>query len=125
MESLRKELDKVSKKLKNVNYYRNLEEAINEYEHGHYLASALISSRTIVYLLDQLKGKDINEKIKRLEEGGILKKRKDIKESIIKSCKLSRNFTSHDIKIFPKSTESLSLLADSITLTELLSEYTD
>ena len=48
--SLRKELEKLSGIL-DINYERNFLEAINEYEKEDYLASALISSRVIIYAL--------------------------------------------------------------------------
>lgn len=121
--SLREELKKISDSIEDLNYFRNLDEAIKEYENGHYLASALISSRVIVYLLDRVSGETIKEKIQTLKRDGLLEgKRRDVKESIIKSLKLARNFTSHDIQIFPSPTESLSLLSDSITLLKMLSK---
>ena len=48
---LREELEKLSEVLPDINYERNLSEAIDEYEKGDYLASALISSRVILSLI--------------------------------------------------------------------------
>lgn len=121
LDSLRKELEEISDKTKDINYCRNLEESVKEYENGHYLASTLISSRVIDFLLSQVSGNTTEEKISSLIKDGLLEKgRRDVKESIIKSSKLARNFVSHDIGIFPSPSESLSLLSDSITLLKLL-----
>ena len=49
LSSLREELEKLSEVLPDINYGRNLEEAIDEYEKGDFLTSALISSRVIIY----------------------------------------------------------------------------
>lgn len=122
LNSLREQLGALSKALKDINFSRNLNEAIDESEKGHHLASALISSRVIDYMLDKIKGETIEEKVEFLKENGILKDRKDIEESLIKSAKLARNLNSHDIKIFPTPSESLSLLTDSITILERASK---
>jgi len=52
--ALRKELEKLSDVLSDINYERNLKEAIDEYEKGDYFASALISSRVIIYAVNQI-----------------------------------------------------------------------
>ena len=121
--SLRKELEKLSEILPDINYERNLKEAINEYEKGDYLASALISSRVIIYALNQTPGKSDEEKVKFLREKGIIEKgRKDVHESIIKASRKARNFFSHDIKVFPTPSEALSLLGDAIRILGIVSK---
>ena len=113
--SLRKELEKLSEILPDINYERNLNEAIDEYEKGDFLASALITSRVIIYALGQIPGKSDEEKVKFLREKGIIEKeRKDVHESIIKANRKARNFFSHDIRVFPTPSEALSLLSDAI-----------
>jgi hypothetical protein len=122
LDSLKEQLNSISNEIKNIDYIRNLNSAILESENGHHLASALIASRVIVHMLDQIKGESIEEKVNFLKEKGIIKSnRKDTEQSIIKSAKLARNVFSHNIEIFPTPAESLSLLSDAITLLEKLS----
>jgi len=112
---IREELEELSEVLPDINYERNLEEAIKEYEKGDYLASALISGRVIIYALNQIPKKSDEEKVRFLREKGIIEKgRKDVHESIIKASRRARNFFSHDIKVFPTPSEALSLLGDAI-----------
>jgi hypothetical protein len=121
--ALREELKKLSEVLPNINYERNLSEAIDEYEKGDYFASALISSRVIIYALNQIPGKSDEEKVNFLHEKGIIEKgRKDIHESIIKAGRLARNVFSHDIKVFPTPSEAHSLLGDAIGILERVSK---
>jgi hypothetical protein len=121
--SLRKELEKLSGIL-DINYERNFLEAINEYEKEDYLASALISSRVIIYALEQIPGKPDEVKVKFLQEKGIIEKgRKDVHESIIKASRKARNFFSHDIKVFPTPSEALSLLSDARGILEKVSKF--
>jgi hypothetical protein len=96
-------------------------EGIREYEKGHYLASALISSRVIIYSLDKIPGKTDEEKVKRLRsKGKIEKNRKDLEQQFLKASKKARNFFSHDIKVFASPEEALSLLSDSIRIVKLV-----
>jgi len=116
---LRKELSEVGASL-DINYEKNLSEAILEQEKGHFLASALITARVINYTLDQIEGRNIDEKIKNLRDKGIIKKvekeKTDEEEFIIKANKKARNIFSHDIKIFANPSESLSMLGDCVRL---------
>lgn len=116
---LRKELSEVGASL-DINYEKNLTEAILEQEKGHFLASALITARVINYTLDQTEGKTIDEKIKNLRDKGIIKKvekgKTDEEEFIIKANRKARNIFSHDMKIFVNPSESLSMLGDCIRL---------
>ena len=120
---IREELEELSEVLPDINYERNLEEAIKEYEKGDYLASALISGRVIIYALGQIPGESDEEKVKFLLEKGIIEKgRKDVHESIIKASRRARNFFSHDIKVFPTPSEALSLLGDAIGILGIVSK---
>ena len=120
---IREELEELSEVLPDINYERNLEEAIKEYEKGDYLASALISGRVIIYALNQIPKKSDEEKVKFLREKGIIEKgRKDVHESIIKASRRARNFFSHNIKVFPTPSEALSLLGDAIGILEIVSK---
>ena len=121
--ALREELEELSEVLPDINYERNLNVAIDEYEKRDFLASALISSRVIIYALAQIPGKSDEEKVKFLREKGIIEKdRKDVHESIIKASRKARNFLSHDIKLFPTPSETLSLLGDAIGILERVSK---
>ena len=120
---IREELEKLSGVLPDINYERNLSEAINEYEKGDFLASALITSRVIIYALGQIPGESDEEKVKFLREKGIIEKdRKDVHESIIKASRRARNFFSHNIKVFPRPSEAHSLLGDAIRILEIVSK---
>ena len=116
-------MEKLSEVLPDINYERNLSEAIDEYEKGDYFASALISSRVIIYALNQIPGKSDEEKVNFLHEKGIIEKgRKDIHESTIKAGRLARNVFSHDIKVFPTLSEAHSLLGEAIGILEKVSK---
>lgn len=122
LHSLRGELEKISSKI-DVNIDKNIEMAIDEYETGHYLSSALLSSRVIVSELDKVKGKSDEETIKELKDSGKIKnKRKDTIAQLIKASKLSRHFLSHNPNIFAEPDEALSLLSDCIRIVKLVNE---
>ena len=121
--ALRTELEKLSEALQDINYERNLKEAIDEYEKRDFLASALISSRVIIYALDQIPRKNVNEKVKFLQDEGIIEKdRKDVREFIIKANKKARNFFSHDIKVFSEASDAISLLGDAIAILRIINK---
>lgn len=120
LHKLRAELSDVTVEL-DPEYERNLIEAINEQEKGHCLASALITSRVINYVLDQIKGGDIEAKVKFLQDQSIVQ-REDEKAFIMKACKKARNVFSHDIKFFADPSDSLGLLGDCVKLLRLLAQ---
>jgi hypothetical protein len=120
LDQLRREIEDVTI---DINYMRNLGEAIKEYENGHFLASTLITSRVIVYTLDQIEGGTDEEKIKFLQGKNVIPNdRKDVKEFIIKAGKKARNFFSHDMRIFAEPSDALGLLGDSVKLLGILSK---
>jgi hypothetical protein len=104
---------------------KNIAEAIKEYEQGHFLASALIASRVIMYVYEQIPSEsdskptssDMTEqKVETLIKKGIIdKKRRDEKANFIKASKMARNTLSHQIDTFPPIDEALSLVASAIT----------
>lgn len=115
--ALRRELEKAEKALPDDAYGKNIARAIEEYEAGHFLASALISSRVIVYILQSVEGKDVDEKVRSLVKSGTFAAgRDDVRQSIIKASNKSRNFLSHDIRISAEPSDSLALLGDAIKL---------
>ena len=121
--ALREELEKLSEVLPDINYERNLKEAIEEYEKGDYLASALISGRVIIYALNQIPGGKDEERVEVFKEKGIIGKGKEgeaVRKSIIKASRSARNFLTHNIKGFPAPSEALSLLGDAIVILKLV-----
>jgi len=78
----------------------------------------------IIYAIAQLPGGSTEEKIKFLTEKGMIEKTKDnVYESFIfKADKKARNFSSHDIKVFPTASEAISLIGDAIKILRFLAE---
>ncbi len=63
------------------------------------------------------------ENVNSLQEKGIVEKgRKDVHEPIIRANRKARKFFSHDIKVFPRPSEALSLLGDAIGISEIVSK---
>ena len=123
--SLKQEIAKVCENL-DVNFEKNLENAVMEAEKGHFLASALITSRIVDYVFHQIKGEDIKQQIKVLTESGAIEKDDDkTKEQIIKANKKSRNYLNHRIDTFAESSDALSLLGDSLTLLKIYAKIQD
>jgi len=81
--SLRKELKNASSRLSDPNYETNCTMALEECEKGHFLASALISGRVIIYALAQLPGGSTEEKIKFLTYEGRIEKQKTMSMSLL------------------------------------------
>lgn len=117
--NLRAEISSLTTKL-DVNYETNLSEAIKEYENRHYLASALITGRVIIYILEQIKvGRPIDEKIKFLQDKNIIEKGtkgEEVKAFIMKASKKARNIFSHNIDRFAQPSDALGMLGDSVKL---------
>ncbi|RLE85100.1 MAG: hypothetical protein DRJ67_09450, partial [Thermoprotei archaeon] len=96
-------------------------EAIAEAEWGHYLASAMIASRVIRYIVDKIPGKRDEDKVEYLVESGVVSRdRKDIQKQVITSMRISRNFLSHRVDLFPDSGEALMLLGGAFSLARLM-----
>jgi hypothetical protein len=124
LSSLRKELEDLSTDLPTVYFERNIEEAIKECEQGHFLASALISGRVIIYTLEQIPGKTLQDKVKALQEKGVIdKERKVVWEAVVKADKLARNFFSHDINVTPSPSDALSLLSGAVNILKLYRRF--
>lgn len=122
LDKLRSELAEVTTDL-DINYEKNLNEAIIEQEKGHFLASALITARVVNYILDRIEGKNIEEKIKFLQDNNIIVKGREGEEAktfIIKASKKARNVFTHTIETFANASDSLSLLGDCIKLLKIL-----
>ena len=112
---------------------KNLKNANEHFEWGDFLASALISSRIIVYGINKIPSKtedsgdkvifkgSIDEKIKFLREKDIIGKgQSDKKLNIVKYVKKARDFLVHDIKRFPDASESVAILGDCLDILKIL-----
>jgi len=120
LRKLREDLKETLSKLPNI-YEKNMEEAIKAGEKGYFLSSALISSRIIAFILDQIPGKGIKDKIKNLKDTGLVTEKGEMTaETIMKADKKARNYFSHDLKAFPDSSEALELLGSCCRLLKLL-----
>ncbi len=121
LDSLKEELQTITANISNTDFERNLEISIEECEKGDYLASWLISGRVIRYIFEKIPGKDINEKLKFLEDNNIVPKdKKEIVNLILRIDKETRNIGSHNISSFPQPKEAISLITDSLKLLELI-----
>ncbi|GEM_PF-2402780 len=124
LSKLRAEMRDVTSGL-DIEYEKNLSEAINEQEKGHFLASALITSRVINHVFDQIKGENIEAKVKFLQDQNIIpkdKKGEDDKAFVLKASKKARNVFSHDIKVFANPSDSIGLLGDCVKLLGILAQ---
>ncbi len=118
-EEERKRIHAFREMLKNVedklpyNHKKNIGEAISELENKHYLSAALIAGRGFETARKCTFGaKSDNEIIEELiNRGSIDKTRKDLSQTFLSVMRLSRNFTSHDVNVWPGSEESFSLVA--------------
>ncbi len=120
--ALKEHLEGLSEVLPDINYEINVNEAINEYERGAYLASALISGRVILYALNQIRGESAEKKAQFLRDKGLIEKdKKDVYESILNADKRARELYSYDITMFPSSSDALLLLDDAIEILEIVS----
>jgi len=123
LEELKKELREMLVEMEYA-YERNMLEAIKECESGYFLGSALISSRVIDYILDQISGREIKDKIKTLKERGIVREKGRITaEFIMKADKKARNYLSHNLGAFPDCGEALELLGICSRLLKLFKNY--
>lgn len=76
LRGFREELEKMKDIEPDV--YKNLELSISEIEHGHYIASTLISARVVDCIIGKFNGTTIEEKIGDLVNSGLIDKdRKD------------------------------------------------
>ena len=111
----------------NLNLYKHLVKAIEEYENGHYLASALISGKVVQYIYDKLcsmfNALEKDEKGKRCKTESVASQvvkllgieRRNLKE-LVETSKLARNYFTHDINAIPEPHEAPRLLSGACDL---------
>jgi hypothetical protein len=117
------EVEKIEKELpaEEIFLADNIRMAIQEYEQGHFLASALIASRIIVYVYENIPSEEaqkdrFEQKLQTLIKKGVIDKdRKDEQKLFLRAAVHARNYLSHNIKIFPHVEEALSLISSAIT----------
>jgi hypothetical protein len=97
-----------------VSYEYHLAEALNEYERGLYLSSALIASRAILFALHQHFGEPLAETL----QAAVTNKAEH--EAARAAYEHARSIFSYDLTIVPSSTEALALLSDAYDLIDLL-----
>jgi len=122
--SLRKELDVLNI---DVDVKKNIEKAISEAEQGHDLASTLISSRVLIYLIQKIPGEKIEEKAKKIANEMVEQKllpsdRKSIiteARDFIDIAKKARNIVSHNIHYWPGPEDTLNILSKAVKLVKL------
>ncbi|MBK5190258.1 MAG: hypothetical protein JJE19_01990 [Methanosarcinales archaeon] len=121
--AFREQLETLSEVLPDINYEINVNEALNEYERGAYLASALISGRVILYALNQIRGESAEKKVRFLREKGIIEEggKEEVYESILNADKRARDLYSYDLSVYPSSSDALLLLGDAIGILEIVS----
>jgi len=122
LEDLKEKIDKLE--ISDPDIIRNLNEAIKEIEHGHYLASGLISARIIDFIINQFEGKSIDEKVENIVKMKLIdRNRKDEIKNLKYAAKLARNYVSHNIRRYPDISDAIVLLGNSITLVKIYEEY--
>ena len=110
-EELRNETAEICKNIDPL-YEENLSEALTEIESGHFLASALITSRIIDDTLKKLNIQDNKQDIKKIIKSAANEKSDTIlKQQTETISRLSRNLYNHRIDRFPKSSQAFSLLS--------------
>jgi len=121
--AFREQLETLSEVLPDINYEINVNEALNEYERGAYLASALISGRVILYALNQIRGESAEKKVRFLREKGIIEEggKEEVYESILNADRKARELFSFDLSIYPSASDALLLLGDAIGILEIVS----
>jgi len=123
---IRREIDVLLAGGLDQDVYKNLLEAISEYEEGSYLASALIVSRAITYMIEKLGGKrkPVEEFVEELVKAGLIPKdRKDEQRKLIMAIKTARNFLAHRVDIDAKPEDVLILLGGAVKLARVYLEW--
>jgi len=121
LSSITKELNSIKKDI-DTTHFQNISEAKNEFEKGAFLGASLICGKIVRNCIDQIVGKDINDKITSLKQNNLIGE-KDGRDFILKTNHFSRNLTSHDLTIFPTSSEAVSYLGDSIKIARIYSDF--
>ena len=123
---LRREIDVLLAGGLDQDVYKNLLEAISGYEEGSYLASALIVSRAITYMIEKLGGKrkPVEEFVEELVKAGLIPKdRKDEQRELLMAIRMARNFLAHRVDVYAKPEDVLILLGGAMKLARVYLEW--
>ncbi len=104
-----------------VSYEYHLAEALNEYERGMHLASALIACRAILFALQQRFGEPLNETMHAAQQNkpeGTAPR--DRATAALAAYQRAQTFFSNNLTFIPTSAEALALLSDAFDLADLL-----
>jgi len=102
----------------NENLFRHVSYAISEYEKAHYLASALLAGKCVIFAWEQFPGKDREEKVSNLVQSKLLEEK--LREQYLKAEKSARNYFTHDISAIPQPQDALALVAQACNLSMTL-----
>ena len=116
LESLRHEI--TSLEAFNGHLFTHVSGAISEYEEAHYLASALLAGKSVIYAWEQFPGEASEEKASKLFQAKLIKE--DLKGQFLRAEKKARNYFTHDISAIPQPQEALALVADACNLSMIL-----
>jgi hypothetical protein len=120
---IKNQLVDLSGALSDFNCELHLTEALNEYERGSYLASALLSSRVLLYAVDHFcADSEGDPELATEADAAELSSENptNVCESLRSAGAKAKVFFSTDLTIFPSSSDALSLLSDAIELLSLL-----
>lgn len=99
----------------------NLDEALEEFELNHLLATTLICGRIIIYNLDSI-SPNINDVVTKMKTVGMLKPKGAV-EDILKTNKKARGLFAHDLNYFPDPSEALAIFGDTVNIVKRITEY--
>lgn len=100
-----------------INHQKNCRLAIEEVGIGHKLSASLIAARGYEAArkdcFSDMKEEQIIQEL--VAQKLILVDRKDVSNSLIKALRTARNYSAHNVNIYPEFSEALSLVGDYIT----------
>jgi hypothetical protein len=98
----------------NPHLFKHLMLAVDEYENGHFPASALLAGKSVVYVLNCLQGATDEEKVDYLVKSGLLEEK--LKDKSLKAARKARNYFSHDISAFAEPSDALNSISEAVDL---------
>jgi len=126
LQGFREELEEL-KKLGLKDYLlKNLHLSIEELERPNYCTSSMLSARTTIYMTEKIEGKDDENKIKKLQDLGIIDKGEKSKQTVkffLDAVRSARNFILHDAEFFPGPSDSHGYVAGAFKMAKLYSQY--
>ena len=95
-----------------ANLFKHLILAVEEYENAHFLASALLAGKSVVYVLSRLPGTSDEEKVNNLVKSGTVKQQ--LKDKSLNAARKARNYFSHDMSAFAEPSDALNSVSDAV-----------